>query len=159
MKLIPLTQGKFAMVDEEDYPELSQFKWYARKADHIFYAERTITVSRNNRKHLGMHNFLMGPIGKVDHRDGNGLNNQRHNLRPATSKQNGANRRKIVPSSSKFKGVTWLVRNKKWQARIRVSYRLITLGCFQSETDAAHAYDDAALTYFGEFSNLNFPRK
>lgn len=158
MKLIPLTQGKFAMVDDEDYPALSQFTWQAKKGGKTFYAGRKITVSFKTCRHVTMHRELLGIAGDVDHRDENGLNNQRYNLRPATRQQNGANRRKFVSSSSsKFKGVCWHIRRKKWTAQIRLNYKLKYLGIFESEIDAARAYDTAAREYFGSFGKFNFP--
>lgn len=157
MKLIPLSQGKFAMVDDEDFEAMNAFKWYARKDHNTFYAGRAVTVAPNKQKNLFMHRELMVATGKVDHRDGNGLNNQRHNLRPATTRQNGQNRKKFSPASSKFKGVHWHIRDKKWQARIKAAGQRNQIGYFKTEIGAAQAYDAAARKYFGEFANLNFP--
>lgn len=101
------------------------------------------------------HSVLLLGVEKIDHRDGDGLNNQRHNLRPATTRQNGQNRRKVAAASSAFKGVSFHLRDRKWQARIKVSAARIQLGYFESEADAARAYNAAALKYFGEFASLN----
>lgn len=155
METIPLTRGKAALVDDSDYPRLSQFKWYARKDEGRFYACRAVTVSPNKQKLIQMHREIIGGTLKIDHRDGNGLNNQRYNLRPATTSQNGQNRRKFAPASSPYKGVCFSKRDTKWLSRIAVNGRRVLLGYFLSEQDAARAYNDAAKKYFGEFANLN----
>ena len=104
-----------------------------------------------------MHRYLLqaNPGERVDHQDGNGLNNRRENIRKATSSQNGMNARAQVGGSSKFKGV-W--RPTRWRAEIRVNYKTIHLGSFATEEEAAHAYDEAARRLFGEFARVNFPR-
>lgn len=92
----------------------------------------------------------------IDHRDGNGLNNLPSNLRIATSTENSRNRRKNSNNQSGYKGVCWCAR--KWRAAIRVNGKLKHLGYFENVTDAALAYDVAAIHYFGEFAHLNFPQ-
>lgn len=155
MKKIILSQGKVALVDDSDYPGLSGFIWCAVKDGNTFYAARTITYNNGVSSLLRMHSVLLLGVEKIDHRDGDGLNNQRHNLRPATTRQNGQNRRKVAAASSAFKGVSFHLRDRKWQARIKVSAARIQLGYFESEADAARAYNAAALKYFGEFASLN----
>jgi hypothetical protein len=159
MKTISLTQGKVALVDDENFEWLSQFKWYARK--HIlknrtnWYAVRNITVASGKQKTVQMHRIIAAVAGfpQIDHRDGNGLNNQRENLRPATCRQNQHNQRKRISCSSKFKGVCWDRQNGKWRADIRLPGYRLHLGLF--EEDAAKAYDKAARQLFGEFSFTN----
>lgn len=166
MKTITLTQGQVAVVDDEDYLFLSQWKWYAKRvkrkqATDTWYAERT--GPRPNKQHFHMHREVLRRIGfsdfpQGDHKDSNGLNNQRYNLRPATVPQNGHNRRKRNGCTSRFKGVHWhKSKGPGWMAVIHREGKLNYLGTFENEIDAAKAYDAAARLYFGEFSRLNFP--
>lgn len=103
-----------------------------------------------------MHALITG-WPRVDHRDGNGLNNQRTNLRQATALQNMWNRRKTAAAASRYKGVTWYRPTKRWTAAIRVGGRVRYLGYFRDEQAAARAYDTAAREVHGEFACLNFP--
>lgn len=104
-----------------------------------------------------MHREIVASEGRfeVDHRDGDGLNNQRHNLRIATSSQNQGNQCKTQGRTSRFKGVSWAKRHGKWVAQIQVKRRSKNLGYFRREEEAAAAYDQAALRFFGEFARLN----
>lgn len=153
MKEIPLTQGKVALVDDADYLRLSQFKWCAIKKRNTFYAIRTATIAPKKEKRVYLHREVLGVSVRVDHQDGNGLNNRRGNLRVATSLQNMQNRRKITPKSSAYKGVS--LSRGKWRSRITIAGTLTTLGSFLSEQDAALAYNEAAKKNFAEFANLN----
>ncbi len=106
MKQIPLTQGKFALVDDEDFKRISHFKWFATRIDHLWYAARNIRVKPGygGQRQLKMHNAVTKPPTGLhwDHRDGNGLNNQKDNLRPATTSQNQSNQRKHTNNRSGF---------------------------------------------------------
>lgn len=104
-----------------------------------------------------MHRYLMGdPTGlEVDHINLDTLDNRRSNLRVATRSQNAANRRRQSNNSSGYKGVSWNKERKKWHAYICVGRKHITLGRFNSIVQAARAYNDAALTFFGEYAKLN----
>jgi hypothetical protein len=161
MRKIALTQGKFALVDDEDYESLVQYRWYAQKHAHTSYAVRTVCSPMKEgirtKTMVYMHQQVLGLKG-IDHRDRNGLNNQRQNLRPATNSQNAQNHRKKPGSKSRFLGVTWHKENKVWRAQICVEGRRLSLGCYPVETEAARAYDAAALSHFGVQANVNFPR-
>jgi len=158
---IPLTQGKYAIVDPEDYHRLRKDKWYAQKGPHTFYAVRSLTNGKNApRKNAYMHHLVIDiPPGMYcDHINHNGLDNRKANLRPATGTQNVWHRRKFKkPSRSKYKGIDWSKDVNRWRARIRVNGRRIYLGSFKNEIDAARAYDKAARRYHGQFAALNFP--
>ena len=153
MKQIPLTQGKFAIVDDEDYEYLMQWKWcVVRHKKGRWYASTHI-----NNKTIYMHRWLIqNKPGKfTDHRNGNGLDNRRVNLRSCSPSQNGHNSKCRAGGTSKFKGVSWDRRYSKWRASIGIKYKLYNLGRFVNEKDAAMAYNEKATKVFGEFAYLN----
>jgi len=154
-KLIPLTQNKFAIVDDNDFERLNQWKWYAVQEKHTWYAVRAIW---NNGRAITipMHrDILNSPNGmETDHKDHNGLNNCRYNLRLASRMQNQHNRESHC-GTSKYKGVSWHKRDKKWQSQIRVNRKLVHLGCFDNEIEAAKVYNIKATELFGEFAYVN----
>lgn len=152
-KEIPLTKGYVAIVDDEDYPILSRYKWQVSLRETNIYA-----VTDINRKRIYMHRMIMGePKGMtVDHRDGDGLNNRRSNLRIATRRQNVINRLRLLPNrASKYRGVFRITKSPSWRAQIFVKGKSIYLGSFATEEAAALAYNAAALQYHGEFAVLN----
>src|SRR5579885_2603825 len=150
MKLISLTQGKFALVDDADFDRLTQHKWSAyrrvTKGKTVWYAIRKQCTRTNRRTTVYMHRQVLGvtdPKVEVDHRDSDGLNNQRKNLRIATHAQNQQNSRKqVVKCSSQFKGV-YKHKDGKWIAQIKVPGERVQryLGSFENEHEAAEAYD------------------
>lgn len=150
MKQIPLTQGKFALVDDEDYEYLSQYHWYFEHG----YARREVW-KKNKRSRIYMHREIINNFDKLstDHINGDKLDNRKKNLRKCTPGQNLQNSsiRKSSNKTSKFKGVGFHKRLGLWRARIKDSH----LGVFKSENDAAKAYNDAALEMFGEFAKIN----
>jgi len=163
MKEIPLTQGKVALVDDEDYDFLMQWKWVARKRPHTYYVERSIYLGGGRRKPIRktiiMHRVIMKtpPGMEVDHIDHNGLNCQKSNLRNCTHNQNARNIR--ASGISKFLGVSIRRSGKSIGqiiSQITINKKKIHLGCFNTEEDAARAYDKKAKELFGEFANLNF---
>lgn len=152
MKTIQLTQGKVALVDDEDYENLRGFRWCAFFNRNTHYAAR-----RANGKTLLMHREILGAKrGElVDHRDGNGLNNCRENLRRCTNAQNLLNRRRHKNNACGVKGVRWCNRDKKWLAQIYFKKKRYYLGRFPTLQEAAHAYNEAARKYHGEYARLN----
>ena len=154
-KLIPLTQDKFAIVDAEDYGRLCKYKWYTQKGRRNYYA-------RNQRPHgmVLMHRVILNaPRGLVvDHINHNGLDNRKRNLRLCTVTQNNQNRRPITNpnKTSKYKGVSFDKNRNRFAAYIKHHKKSYFLGRFDSETDAAKAYDKKASELFGEFAYLNF---
>jgi hypothetical protein len=157
MRLIPLTRGKFAKVDDSDYEEMSKYSWQAELKGNMTYAGRALPrVKGEPRRRIYMHVQILGtPKGKrSDHHDGDGLNNQRYNLRPATASQNAANSEGHKDRTSPLKGVIWDKNRNAWAARIGFNKRTINLGRYRTKEEAATAYGAAAARYFGEFAKL-----
>lgn len=156
MKKIPLTQGKFAIVDDEDYAELSKHKWYALKVDKTWYAYRGARMPNNKMALVAMHRqILNAPKGsEVDHMNHNGLNNKRDNIQICSKGQNQANQN-MRGGTSVFKGVYWHKSREEWRAQIKHNRKNICLGSFSNEVDAAKAYDKKAKELFGEFALTN----
>lgn len=148
---IPLTRGLVALIDDTDESLVASFKWYARDNKLTRYAARSIRRPEGVST-LYMHRLLTGWVA-VDHRNGDGLDNRRENLRQASALENAVNRSQRT-HSSRFKGVTWNEARRQWRAQIQRTY----LGSFASEEAAALVYDDAARQLFGEFAAFNFPR-
>jgi len=155
---IPLTKNQFALIDEIDYPLISQYRWFCLDHGKRQYAQATYSV-KNKTKHIYMHRMIMGfPEGKeIDHINFNGLDNRRENLRICSKSQNHFNIRKSK-SASKYKGVIAVPSTGKWSARIKIDGKKTHLGTFLNEVDAAKAYDKAATELIGEYAILNFPK-
>lgn len=155
MKEIKLTQGKVALVDDAAYEWLSQWKWTYIKPRNVEYAYRK--DRGGNNKNIYMHKqILQPPPGmKTDHKDNNGLNNQRHNLRVCTNSQNLGNMPLYSNNTSGYKGVTWRSDIHKWCASIGTGKKRTYLGYFLNLPDAVNAYNSAAQKLFGEFAKLN----
>jgi len=151
---IPLTQGKFAIVDSADYYRLVKFQWFATGSYNTFYAARA-----HRGKTVKMHREITGAPGHlvVDHIDRNGLNNRKSNLRVCTNAQNVRNAGPRGNGLSRYKGVSRHTRGKKWTAVIQLNNKTHYLGYFDNEIDAAKAYDKRASQLHGEFACLNFP--
>lgn len=157
MKRIPLTRGKFAIVDDEDFEWLSKKSWYAFFNGWIFYAatNKSIKIDKTRKTFL-MHRIILNPLAEmqIDHKNGNGLDNRRNNLRICIQEEN--NRNKIGKShSSIYKGVTWDKNRNCWKAAISKQNKIINLGRFKDEKEAAFAYNFMAVKLGGEFAYLN----
>jgi len=157
MKLIPLTRGKYAKVDDEDFEYLNQFKWCVQGK----YAGRLSSRKFGKRSMILMHReILHTPNGMLtDHIDEDGLNNQKYNIRVCTSSQNAANIKMRKANTSGFRGVRLDKRAKikKWRVDIRNVCMKLYVGHFYSKEEAARAYDKKATELFGKFARLNFP--
>lgn len=151
MTEIQLTQGYVALVDDADADLVRGHRWYpaVHKNKHTVYA-----WTRIDGVYTRMHHLILGSRQQTDHRDGNGLNNQRSNLRFATQAQNQQN--KYNPrGSSRFKGVSWHKGANKWRVCISANGKAYRFGLHEKEEDAARAYNEAAKRLHGEFARLN----
>ena len=152
MKEIKLSQwgknrGKYvALVDDEDFEVLSQFKWAVKEQKHTLYAVRTI-IFEGKQSIVRMHCAILNNK-EIDHIDHNGLNNQKSNLRLCTRSENMMNTRKRESCISIYKGVCYNKRNKKWIAQIQINSKHIGLGYFNTEIEAAKAYNAKAVELF-----------
>lgn len=162
---LKLTNGGFTKVSAQDFEWLSKFKWRAvtlgrhkKNGRGYVYAARC----EGSRKVILMHREILNPEnGKlVDHRDGDGLNNTRRNIRIAENWQNSANRRLDSTNTSGYRGVCRFrgSAKKKWQAVIYIRGKQIYLGAFATRVAAAQAFDIAARKHRGKFARLNFPK-
>jgi hypothetical protein len=164
MKEILLSRGKVTLVDDKDYEWLNRWKWYChkrRKPDE-FYAARQEKIN-DKKQTILMHRVILGLTDRLiqgDHRNGDGLNNQRYNLRKCNNRQNAGNSkvdvRKKANSTSCYKGVFLnKTRPSPWIAQISIYGKSTHLGAFKVEIDAAKAYNEAAIKHFGEFAQVN----
>jgi len=160
MKEIELSLGRLVWIDDSEFEFLNQWRWRARRYNQNWYAEREEFISGKRRK-ITMHRAIMGIIDKtveIDHRDGNGLNNQRSNLRIATHSQNRQNRKRQLNNTTGFIGVYWHKKRKEFRAQIKVDGKKIHHGKFASAIEAAKVRDAIAIKLHGEFAVLNFPQ-
>ena len=153
MEYINLTQGHIAIVDDEDYERVNQYKWcycqgYAQRYINKGYKKRAIELMHRfiNKTDEGLH---------TDHINGDGLDNRKINLRTCTASQNAMNSKTPKNNSSGFKGVYWRKDIEKWRAKIGVNRKTIHIGNYDSKIKAARAYNEAALKYHGEHAKLN----
>ncbi len=156
MKQIKLSNTNLCMLcDDEDYELLNRHSWYLHETEDGLYYVKTYI----NRISISAHQLVCPsdtPLLTPDHKNGNGLDNQRCNLRLASDSQQGQNKRKKSgSSSSKYKGVSWIKEDNKWRARIKKNGKQIHLGVFKTEIGAAVAYNRAAKELFGDFARLN----
>lgn len=152
MKEIPLTKGAVALVDDEDYDELIKFKWHVNA---FGYAVRKPHSGKG--KSFYMHREVMKTPDDMstDHIDGNKLNNRKINLRICSTSQNMGNRGKQKNNTSGYKGVFWSEKAGRWRAQITYKKKAIHIGLFDKPIEAAKAYNEEAVKYFGIFAKLN----
>ena len=163
MKKIKLTQGQFALVDDQDFDWLNQWSWQARfsRDTNSFYVLRGEYIERKNGKRIQqtilMHRAILEmPTGEfVDHINHDTLDNRHENLRLVTATQNNQNKRMQKNNTSGYKGVSWNKERRKWSAYIRTNGSIKFLGYFAVLREAAHAYNNAAKSIFGEFACIN----
>jgi len=159
MKKIPLTQGKVALVDDEDYSYLNQYKWCAYKGGRHYYASTNIRVSNSKWRFAAMHRMVLhapDDVG-VDHINGDGLDNRKLNLRLCTHMENCRNGRLRSNNKTGFKGVS-IVRKgygKPYRTQIRLNNKVVHLGYYLNPKEAARAYDLAATKHHGKFALTN----
>lgn len=159
MKKIKLTQGKYALVDDEDFEFISNWKWQLIKGRNTNYA-KTQNWDKNKKSMsppIYMHRLIL-KLKKgefCDHINRNGLDNRRKNLRNSTNKQNLANTGKSKNNTSGFKGVSITANGKKWNARIMINRKSKHLGNFINKIDAAKAYDNEAKKIYKNYAKLN----
>lgn len=161
MKEIKLTQGKIALVDDADFDWLNSVRWHAFCSGGVWYAKTNIRRTSGKYDKVSMHALLAAIMGfrSPDHRDGNGLNNQRSNLRKATHQQNCCNRGRYSTNSSGFIGVHWAAHAHKWKAQAVEFDKRKHIGYFDTAEQAARARDAFVTKTYGEFVRLNFPNE
>jgi ribosomal 50S subunit-recycling heat shock protein len=152
MKEIQLTQGKVALVDDEDYEYLNQWKWHIHNSRGYYYAARNINGGK-----LFMHRAIIKPTKDVfiDHVNRLTLDNTKINLRICTKAENCRNRKISTLNTSGYKGVAYIKNLNKYRATIRFNNKQMHLGYYIIPIDAARAYNEAAIKFHGEFANLN----
>lgn len=171
MRQVPLygklARGRVALVDDQDWPLVSPYRWNVIEPKRHGYtygpyaqAGRLLPDGRRDRGHCVLMHTLITGYARTDHVDHDGLNNQRSNLRPATGQQNNGNRRKLRRKSSAYKGVSWYSDPRTatsgwWRASITVDNHQRSLGYHALEDDAARAYNRGAWDVFGDFAELN----
>lgn len=157
MQEITLTNGSIALVDDEDFVKVASYKWRPLFNGNTIYAYATLHIC--GHYNVNMHRFILGIITKpelfVDHIDGDGLNNQKSNLRIATRTENNRNCKVHGDNKLGVKGVCRRKSTGKYQASIGVNGKQLYIGDFETLDEASEAYNKAAIKYYGEFAKLN----
>lgn len=159
---VQLTQNMWAIVDDEDYEYLNQFKWFAWKGNHVYYALRHPPRDKRTQKTIRMHRDILKLVDGdgviVDHINRDGLDNRKCNLRIVPHQINIINSGLRITNKSGYIGVSWDKRVKKWNATLCFNGKKIYCGYFDDKILAAYKRDECALKYFGEYATLNFRR-
>ncbi|SRR5258708_3484857 len=152
---IPLTQGKFVVIDDEDVLKVIVHRWYASKEGDVWYAKANAVSPDGSKTCIRMHRLITGvsePLVLVDHFNGDGLNNRRNNLRICDHAQNLWNRGRQANNTSGYKGVSFCKITGRWVARIRVRGKYFNVGRYDTPELASEAYQEASLRFHGQFA-------
>jgi hypothetical protein len=156
-KQIPLTQGQFAIVDDEFFEELNKYKWHLEDDGRGHkYAVRKVNMGRQILE-LSQCKFNEKNREICDHKNRDTLDYRLENLRTTNDSKNHANSKMHKNNTSGFRGVSWHKRDQVWQAYIKQDFKILCLGYHKNVEDAARAYDEKAREVYGEFAQLNFP--
>lgn len=161
MKRVPLTKGKFAIVDDEDYERVMTLKWHAcmDPKNGVWYAKHTRLIGKKKWQTIQMHKFVLKESGRhhIDHRNRDGLDNQKSNLRSCKSASMNVANCTARAHTSPYKGVDFnsVAQGKKWRAQIAINGKKVFLGRFDTPEKAAFAYDSSAAHFFGQFARTN----
>ena len=152
MKYIKLTKNQFSIVDNEDYERLIIYSWHAQKDKNTYYARTNTSKKLGTSQTVRMHHFIIGfPLKgmKVDHINGNGLDNRKENLRIITSRENSQNNfsKRQNKATSIYPGVYWFKLRKKWRASFQCNGKSKHLGLFDSEEEASYKYEEAVIEH------------
>lgn len=159
MMKIPLTLGKFALVDDKDFDEVNKHKWYALKNNRTFYAVRAASRKVKPRGKIHMHRAILGLVvgdGLItDHKNCDGLDNRQENLRTVSQAQNCANTQISTRNKSGYKGVSFNRYMRRWKASLCRGGVRRHLGYFHSKKIAANTYNNVAKILYGDYARLN----
>lgn len=152
---IPLSQGLYAIVSEEDWPKVKDYTWSATNHLHTYYASTSVIDGNGKKCRIYMHRLILETPNLVDHIDRNGLNNKKDNLREATKSENARNAKVRSDSISKNRGVSWIPEIEKWRALIKVDGQPKYLGNFLTKEEAIEARKKAEVEIDAEFYGHN----
>ena len=159
MKRVPIFKNSFALVDDEDFEKVGHLKWHEFKSKNRskIYAKRNFRVNGVSKSEL-MHRVILGitdPKILIDHKNGDGLDNQKHNIRVCTNAQNTRNRDKIKTNVSGYKGVSYNKKLSCWECKIGVDNKTVNLGLYRTAVEAAIAYNEGATKYHRQYARPN----
>lgn len=158
VKAIPVGKCRLSIIDQDDYDRISKSSWFVKKGRYTCYAGTRDCHKKTTSLHREVLNLKQGdPI--IDHRNGNGLDNRKCNLRISTYEANNFNSRIRSDNISGYRGVSWHKGRKKWCAQISVNKKVIHGGYYSNPQAAAMAYDKLAIINRGEYAKLNFPKR